>query len=98
MRKIILVLLLLIVSIVSCFAVTKKAIKLSELPAAITTDISKRYLSYTIVEAYKVINKNIITFEVIIQSKENRSIVYFDSQNKFIRWINVPYSTKKALK
>jgi hypothetical protein len=96
MRKIFAAVLLLIVSYGNSFAITKKVIKLSELPAAVTTDILKRYPAYSIIEAYKVNDKNIMTFEVIISLKEVRSIVYYNSESKFIRRINFPSPIKKG--
>jgi hypothetical protein len=85
MRNVLIAVFLLLVTPEIGFAITKKAIKASELPAAITADISSRYLSYSIVDAYKVNDKNIITFEVIINSKKNRLKLYYSSDYKFLR-------------
>jgi hypothetical protein len=95
MRNAIIVAFLLFVSAEFSFAITKRAIKPSELPAAITADISVRYVSYSITEAYKVNDKNNITFEVIIINKNDRLILRYSSNGKFIRKEKVPSAPSK---
>jgi hypothetical protein len=90
MRNILIAVFLLLVTPEISSAITKKAIKSSELPAAITTDISNRYVLYSIVEAYKVNDKNIITFEVTIKSKKKSFKLYYSSEFKFLRQETFP--------
>jgi len=66
-------------------AETKTAIRPSELNQLILDDIQKGYPHYAINEAFKVNNKGIITYEVIIQEGKNRLNLYYDDKGKFIR-------------
>ncbi len=90
MKKSVLFILFLIVSVTGSFAVTKKAIKPSELPNAITTDILKRYPSFTILEVYRVNNRNILSFEVeLLSNKHERIVAFYSSKSKFIKQVKV---------
>jgi hypothetical protein len=87
MKKYIIILFFITVPVIASLAITKKAINPSELPSSITADILKRYPLFLILEAYKVNNRNVISFEVIITKKNNRITLYYNSDNKFQKQI-----------
>jgi hypothetical protein len=66
-------------------AETKTAIRPSELNQLILDDIQKNYPRYSINDAFKVNNKGVITYEVIIQEGKDRLNLYYDDKGKFIR-------------
>ena len=92
MKKI-LTLILLCITFEFITAVTKKAIKPSELPAAIISDISNRYPNAEIIEAYKVNTREILSFEVKIELNKNAYILYYDIQGNYIRTVQIPDKT-----
>ena len=89
MKKLITLMVLLLISFEISYSVTKKAIKPSDLPAAVITDIKTRYPNSIITEAYKVNNKEIISFEVIIKIQSTQYILYYDVNGNFLRKENV---------
>jgi len=64
---------------------TKTAIRPSELNQKILDDIHQKYPDYMIVEAFKVNNRGIISYEAIIQQKNERINLYYSSDGLFER-------------
>jgi hypothetical protein len=64
---------------------TKTAIRASELNQKILDDIKKNYAGYNIIEAFKVNNRGIVTYEAIIQKNKDRLHLYYNIDGVFLR-------------
>lgn len=93
MKKFILLCMMTFACTVWMNAETKTAIRPSELSQTILDDIQKNYSNYSISEAFKVNNKGVITYEIIIQKLKERLILFYDDKGKFIRKL-LPVKTK----
>jgi hypothetical protein len=78
-------------------AETKTAIKPSELNPKITNDIHTNYSGYIIIEAFKINNKGVFSFEAIIQKGKNKLNLFYDANGVFIRKV-LPSQIKPAQK
>ncbi len=67
------------------FAQTKTELKTNELQKPISEYISKNFTGYTIVKAFKVDAKGIITFDVCVSKDKNHEKLFFDKDGKFVR-------------
>jgi hypothetical protein len=79
-------------------AETKIAIKPSELNPVILNDVKKNYSGWIIIEAFKINNRNIFTYEVILQKGQNKVNLYYDSKGGFIRKQSVSLKKPPAKK
>ena len=84
MKKTLLIFFLVILSAV-IFAQTKTELKTSELQKPISEYISKNFTGYSIVKAFKVDAKGIITFDVCVSKDKNHEKLFFDKDGKFER-------------
>ncbi|MDP4207433.1 MAG: hypothetical protein Q8928_01335 [Bacteroidota bacterium] len=66
-------------------AETKTAVRPSELLPAITADIAEKYPGYTITEAFKVKNKDVISYEVLIQKGSDKQLLRYNAKGIFLK-------------
>jgi len=66
-------------------AETKTAIKPSELNQKILDDIQKNYPTYSVIEAFKVNNRGVITYEAVISSDKGKLHLYYNVDGLFLR-------------
>lgn len=69
-------------------ASTKTLIKAEELQKAITESITKDYPDYKVLKAYKLDNKNAITYEVMVEKGTLKENLFYDKDGKFLRKVN----------
>jgi hypothetical protein len=63
----------------------KTSMKVADLQKAITDDILKSYPGYKTLEAFKLENKGVETFEVVIEKSTDKSKLFYDTDGKFLR-------------
>lgn len=85
MKKLIFIISFIFINYNLILAETKTAIRLSELNQLILDDIHKNFPDYSINEAFKVNNKEIISYEVIIKNEKYTLNLYYTNTGKFIR-------------
>jgi len=68
----------------------RTAIKLTDLPKPITDSIAKNYSGYKTLEAFKIDNKGVNTYQVIVAIDANKLQLYYDKDGKFLRKAVVP--------
>jgi hypothetical protein len=79
----------------TAMAETKTAIRPSELNPKIRNDIEKNYPGYIVMEAFKVNNKGMVTYEAIIQKNKDRLHLYYSVDGVFLRK-ELPHQNKQA--
>jgi hypothetical protein len=65
-------------------------IKVTDLPKPITDSIAANYSGYKTLEAYKIDNKGVFTYQVIIAKDANKLQLYYDKDGKLLRKAAVP--------
>lgn len=98
MKKLILIILVACIFSAIGNAETKTAIKPSELNPVILNDVKKNYNGWNITEAFKINNRNIYTYEVILQKGQDKINLYYDSKGNFIRKQSIPFKRPPAKK
>lgn len=74
--------------------ITKVQVKATDLPKAITDNIAKGYMGYTIHDATKVTENKVVTYDVKIMKGTASETLVFDKDGKFLR--KMPQSTAPA--
>ena len=77
-------------------AQTKTEIKVADLQKVITDHITANYAGYTIDKAFKVDNKGVITFKVLISKATDKFTLVYDKDGKFVKKIAPAAKTTPA--
>ena len=64
---------------------TRTVVKVADLQKAITDNIAKDYVGYTIKEATTVTENNIVTFEVVVVKGTATEVLVFDKEGIFVK-------------
>lgn len=97
MKKNLLLTMVMVALVTAIIASTKTSIKPSDLPKAVTEDISKNYSGYSIKEAFKVENKGVTQFEVLVQKANNKLVLIYDKEGKFVKKSSVSTLNKMEM-
>jgi len=57
----------------------------ADLQKTITDNIAKDYVGYTIKEATKVVDNNVVTYEVVVVKETTTETLVYDTDGKFIK-------------
>jgi hypothetical protein len=60
-------------------------VKVADLQKSITDNIAKDYVGFTIKEATKVVEKNVVTFDVVVVKGTTQETLCYDSTGKFLK-------------
>ncbi len=60
-------------------------VKVADLQKSITDNIAKDYAGYTIKDATKVVENNVVTFDVVISKGNMQETLLYDSNGKFLK-------------
>ena len=60
-------------------------LKVADLQKSITDNIAKDYVGFTIKEATKVVEKDVVTYEVVIIKGTMQDTLVYDSTGKFLK-------------
>jgi hypothetical protein len=64
-------------------------VKVTDLHKSITENITKDYAGFTIKEATKVVENNVVTYDVVIAKGTTQETLCYDSAGKFLKKINL---------
>ena len=67
------------------FAQTKTELKPSELSKSITDYVKQNMKTFSIVKAFKVDSKEVITYDVVVAKGAEKHILVFDKDGKFVK-------------
>lgn len=87
--------LVLVMAVAALNATQRTALKVSDLPKAITDYITKDYSGFMISGATKVDDNNVITYETVITKGSMRDVLSFDSTGKFLKKLESQGGMKK---
>ena len=75
-------------------------VKVADLQKTITDYITKEYVGFTIKDATKVVENNIVSYEVVVAKGTTQETLLFDSTGKFLKKITLKTGTveKKVVK
>jgi hypothetical protein len=85
MKRITLILVFSLAIIAVNAQITRVAVKTSDLPKAISDNVTKAYAGYTIKDAVKVTDNKVVTFDVVIARGASTETLIYDKDGKFLR-------------
>jgi hypothetical protein len=85
MKKITLILTFMLAVLALNAQITRVAVKPTDLPKAITDNITKSYTGYTVKDATKITENNVVTFDVVIMKGTASESLVYDKDGKFLR-------------
>jgi hypothetical protein len=73
----------------------KTPVKVSDLQKSITDNIAKDYAGFTIKEATKVVENNVVTFDVVVAKGTTQETLCYDNTGKFLKKMEAKVGTAK---
>ena len=70
-------------------------VKVADLQESITDNIAKDYVGYTIKNATKVVEKNVVTFDVVVVKGTKQETLRYDNTGKFLKKIEAKSGVAK---
>jgi hypothetical protein len=74
-----------VLSVSALNAQTRTSIKLTDLPKAITDNISTAHQGWTASEAFKVDTKGVMTYEVLVKKAMSQMNLIYDKDGKYLK-------------
>ena len=71
-------------------------VKASDLPKAITDNVAKSYAGFTIKEAHKVTENNVVSYNVMINKGATSETLVYDKDGKFLRQVSAHTASAAA--
>jgi hypothetical protein len=96
MKRLSFIMALMLVAVVLNAQITKTPVKVSDLPKAINENIAKNYTGFTIKDATKVTENNVVSYDVMINKGTTSETLVYDKDGKFLRKMNpMPQASAK---
>lgn len=73
---------------------TRTAVMVADLQKAITDNIAKDYVGYTVKEATKVTEEGVVTFEVVVVKDTATETLVYDKDGAFVKKLPPPEKVK----
>ena len=70
-------------------------VKVADLQKAITDNITKDYVGFTVKDATQVVENNVVTFEVVITKGTTQGTLLYDIDGKFLKNLTLKADTVK---
>jgi hypothetical protein len=70
-------------------------VKVADLQKSITDNVAKDYVGFTIKDATKVVENNVVTYEVVIVKGTMQDTLSYDNTGKFLKKLTVKAGTVK---
>ena len=70
-------------------------VKVANLQKSITDNVAKDYVGFTIKDATKVVENNVVTYEVVIAKGTTQDTLSYDNTGKFLKKLTVKAGTVK---
>jgi hypothetical protein len=87
-----------ILGVLAVNAQTRTAVKVTDLPKAITENMTNNHKGFTAQEAFKIDTKNVISYEVIGKEGQKEMSLFYDKDGKFEREHSHPVTASAARK
>jgi len=98
MKKLLFLVTFIMAVLVANAQITKVTVKASDLPKAITENITKNYAGFAIKEATKVTENKVVTYDVAIAKGTVSETLVYDKDGKFLRKMAPPAAPAAAAK
>ena len=85
MKKLLLMMAFLVAVLALNAQVTHTPVKVADLPKAISDNVTKNYAGFTIKEATKVTENNVVSYDVMINKGTTSETLVYDKDGKFLR-------------
>jgi hypothetical protein len=85
MKKLSFIIVLTLVVLALNAQISKVTVKVADLPKAIAENVAKNYAGFTIKEATKVTENNVVTYDVKINKGTTTETLVYDKDGKFLR-------------
>jgi hypothetical protein len=72
-------------SVMAVNAQTRTAVKVADLPKAITDNIATAHKGFTAMDAFKVDTKGVMTYEVTVKDAKTEKVLVYDKDGKFVK-------------
>jgi predicted transcriptional regulator len=96
MKKITVIVVLVMAVLAVNAQVSHTAVKASDLPKAITDNIASHYAGFTIKEAHKVTDNNVVSYNVMINKGTTNETLVYDKDGKFLRKMTPPTASTSS--
>lgn len=63
----------------------RTTVVVADLQKAITDNIETDYVGYTVKEATKVVEKDVVTYEVVVEKDDTTETLVYDNEGKFLK-------------
>ena len=73
----------------------KTPVKIADLQKSITDNIAKDYIGFTIKEASKVVENNVITYDVVVVKGTTQETLCYDNTGKFLKKMGAKVGSAK---
>jgi predicted nicotinamide N-methyase len=93
MKKVLFIMSLLMAVLVVNAETVRTSIKVADLNKAITDNVAKNYVGFTIKESTKVVANNVETFDVVIVKGATSETLVYDKDGKFIKKVTQKVGT-----
>jgi hypothetical protein len=74
-----------VMSMVAMNAQTRTAVKVNDLPKAITDNLTTAHQGWTASEAFKVDTKGVMTYEVLAKKGTSETMLVYDKDGKYLK-------------
>jgi hypothetical protein len=74
-----------VMSMVAMNAQTRTAVKVNDLPKAITENLSSQHQGWTASEAFKIDTKGVMTYEVLAKKGSSETMLVYDKDGKYLK-------------
>jgi hypothetical protein len=85
MKKVLFVMVLVMAAMVVNAQTTRTAVKVVDLQKAITDNVAKDYVGFTIKNAVKVTTNNVVTYDVVVSKGTTTETLVYDKDGKFVK-------------
>ncbi len=84
MKKVVF-LFVLLMSVASIHAQTRTAVKVNDLPKAVSDNIASQHQGWNAIDAYKVDTKGVMTYEVTAKKGNSETVLVYDKDGKYLK-------------
>ena len=95
MKKLLFVMVLLMGALV--VNAQKTPVKVADLQKSITDNIAKDYVGFTIKDATKVVENNVVTYDVVVVKGTTQETLCYDNTGKFLKKMGAKVGTPKPV-
>jgi hypothetical protein len=85
MKKVLFIMVLVMAALVVNAQTTRTAVKAADLQKAITDNVAKDFVGFTVKDAVKVTTNNVVSYEVVVAKGTTTETLLYDKDGKFVK-------------